>query len=69
MSKKRTLKQLREDIEEQIPPLHISCTSNNFNHNIISLTLRIIARDFSKRSANKAIRDFNLEELGWRQKE
>jgi len=65
--KKHTLKQLRADIEEQIPPLHVSCTSNNFNHNIISITLRIIAKEYGKKQANKAIVDFELEELGWGQ--
>jgi len=27
----------------------------------------IIAKEYGKDEANKAIRDFNLEELGWRE--
>ena len=41
-------------------------TNGPYSHNIISLTLRAIAKDFGTDEANKAIADFGLEELGYR---
>jgi hypothetical protein len=38
-----------------------------YSHNIISITLQIIAKEFGKEEAKKAVRDFKLETLGWRQ--
>ena len=60
--KKKTLEELRKDIEEQIPGVDIA----PYSHNIISLTLSAIAKSFSKEEANRAIDDFALEELGWK---
>ncbi len=62
ISKKHTLSQLRKDIKELVS---VESTTNNFSHNLISLTLRMIAEDYGKKQANKAIVDFGLEELGW----
>ena len=38
-----------------------------YSHNIIGLTLNGIAGEFGMAEANRAIRDFGLEELGWRE--
>jgi len=50
-----------------VPSVHIDNASNNFSHNLISLTLRMIAEDYGTEQANKAIVDFELEKLGWTQ--
>lgn len=39
-----------------------------YSHNIISLTLLQIAREYGHVQANKCIRDFDLEPLGWKEK-
>lgn len=36
-----------------------------YSHNIISLTLQIIAKKYGKEIANKVIRDLKLIKLGW----
>lgn len=60
---KRTLKQLRAEIKREVPYVDLK----PFSHNIISIGLMIIAKEYGKSEANKAIRDFDLGELGWRE--
>ena len=57
------LKWLRERIEREAPFVGIK----PYSHNIIGLTLNGIAGEFGVTEANRAIRDFGLEELGWRE--
>ena len=60
---KETLKELRAEIKKEVPYVDLK----PFSHNIISIGLMIITKDYGKEEANKAIRDFELEELGWRE--
>jgi len=55
------LNDLRRMIEDEVPYVD----DRPYSHNIISITLRQIADKYGKDEANKAIEDFNLEELGW----
>ena len=57
------LKWLRERIEGEAPFVGIK----PYSHNIIGLTLNEIAGEFGAGEANRAIRDFGLDELGWRE--
>lgn len=57
------LKWLRERIEHEAPFVDIK----PYSHNIIGLILNQIAGEFDAAEANRAIRDFGLEELGWRE--
>ena len=57
------LKRLRERIEREAPFVG----RKPYSHNIIGLTLNEIAREFGVAEANRAIRDFGLEGLGWRE--
>ena len=63
--RKRTLKSLREDIAKEVPFVDIK----PYSHNIISLVLMQISSEYGAGHANKAIRDFGLEERGWRQRQ
>jgi hypothetical protein len=58
-----TLEILRGDIAEEVDYVDVK----PYSHNIIGLTLRSIAKNFGKEEANKAIRDFGLVKLGWRE--
>lgn len=60
----KTLKQWRAGIKQEVPYVGIK----PYSHNIISLSLSVIAKRWGWKSANKAIRDFDLEELGWKQR-
>jgi len=60
---KKTLKELRAGIKKEVPYVDLK----PFSHNIISIGLMIIAKEYGKEEANKAIRDFGLDELGWRE--
>jgi len=60
---KKTLKELRAEIKKEVPYVDFK----PFSHNIISISLMIIAKDYGKEEANKAIRDLKLDELGWRE--
>lgn len=63
MAKKphKTLQQYRGDIARQARYVDIK----PYSHNIISLTLGMIAEHYGQEEANKAIIDFDLEEKGW----
>ena len=57
----RTLDEWRADIKKYAPQVDRASHA----HNLIGLALRGIDRDFGKDEANRAIRDFKLEEKGW----
>jgi len=60
---KKSLKELRNDIKKEVPYVDIK----PYSHNIISLCLQMISNKYDKNEANKAIRDFDLTELDWRE--
>ncbi len=57
------LKRLRERIEREVPFVG----RKPYSHNIIGLTLNQIAGEYGVAEANRAMRDFGLEKLGWRE--
>ena len=58
---KRSLKELRERIEDE----RVDVGVKPYSHNIIGLLLGEIAENYGAEYANAAIEDFDLEELGW----
>lgn len=60
MEKEKTLKDYQNTIKRERRFVDLK----PYSHNIISLTLRIIAEKFGKDEANKTIRLCNLKELG-----
>ena len=62
-NKPKTLRELRRRISEEVPHVGIK----PYSHNIISLLLMQIQSVYGTETANKAIEDFCLEALGWRQ--
>lgn len=58
----KTLKELRKQIEKEVPYVDIK----PYSHNIIGLVLMQISQQFGKEEANRAIEDFDLESMGWR---
>jgi hypothetical protein len=63
MSKKNRLNELRAQIEEEAKYVDVK----PFSHNIITSALGLIQREFDTEQANRAVRDFGLEEKGWSQ--
>lgn len=59
----QTLEELRSKIKKEKRSVDIK----PFSHNIIGWTLCEIAKRFGGHEANKAIRDFGLEKLGWKE--
>jgi len=59
----RTLDEWRDDLKKYVP--QVDRTSHA--HNIIGLVLRNIHEQFGVEEANRAVRDFKLEEKGWSQ--
>jgi len=57
-----TTDEARESIEEQLPGVD---QSGNYNHNIIGMTLSIIAKEHGTDVANELIDEFELEDHGW----
>lgn len=55
------LKKLRDDIRAEARYVGIK----PYSHNIIGLALQMIAKDFGKAEANKAVRDFKLTAKGF----
>ncbi len=58
-----TLEELRAEIKEYAPLVD----KTSHAHNLINLALGSINRDFGREEANRAVRDFKLEEKGWSQ--
>lgn len=61
MSTPKTLRDWRAVIRKEIPFVDIK----PYSHNIISISLQAIAKDFGVSKADQAIEDFRLEGLGW----
>ena len=64
MDKKKSLQDIYESIEEQLEYLDTKPYSNT----IISLNLRIAARDYGYQAVNKLIDELNLTHYGWEKK-
>ena len=62
--KQKNIRRIKKIIEREKPFVDIK----PYSHNIISLTLMQISKEFSFKEANKCIKDFNLESLGWKRK-
>ena len=60
----KTRKQWRKIIADNAPEVDVL----PYSHSLISLALGAIDREWGEAAANKAIRDFGLEELGWKMK-
>ena len=61
MSKEQTLEQLRYDIERYVDTIDVAPYSSN----LISMSLRIIDKNYGKDKANETIEIFELETLGY----
>jgi len=61
MTEKKTLKGWRKTIKKEVPYVD----TKQYSHNLISLALRAIDGEWGTEEANKAIKDFGLEALGW----
>lgn len=57
----KNLKELRKQIFNERKWVDIK----PYSHNIISLCLQMISNKYGKDEANKTIKDFDLNELGW----
>lgn len=57
----KTLKDIRDKIKKEVPYVDMK----PYSHNLISLYLMQINKEFGKEEANKVIDDFDLELLGW----
>ena len=55
------IKKLRDSIREEVEYINLK----PYSHNIISICLSMIAKQYGQDSANKAIRDFELDKKGW----
>ena len=58
-----TLEDLRKEIKKEAHYVDVK----SYSHNIISIALQSIDRQFGTEEANRAVRDFKLERLGWSQ--
>ena len=63
MIKTKTLQEWRQEIKREVPFVGVK----PYSHNIINISLQAIAERFGREEANKAIRDFHLEKLGWKE--
>ncbi len=63
MSKQDRHNELRLTIAEHGPI--VGTPADQYSHNIVSITLSIIAKEFGRDAANEAIEDFDLEAKGW----
>jgi hypothetical protein len=57
----KTLEQLRDDIESYVDTIDVAPYSSN----LISMSLRIIDKNYGKDKANETIDMFELETLGY----
>ena len=63
-----TLEKLRETLAEYGPMVNMP-TRDRYAHNIVSMTLSIIAEEYGVAAANEAIDDYDLEARGWRKRD
>lgn len=63
MADTATLQELRSKIRSERKFVDVK----PYSHNIVSLALQRIANKFGQAEANKAVRDFQLARLGWRE--
>lgn len=64
---KKTLTELRETIAEYGPI--VDTPADQFAHNVISVSLSLIADRHGHAAANEAIEDYDLEAKGWKKQE
>lgn len=57
----KTLDEYRNIIKEEVPYID----KKPYSHNIIGMTLSIIAKEYGDEEVKKAIRDFKLDKKGW----
>jgi len=62
MKTKKSLAELRDTIETEKNFVDVK----PYSHNIISLTLNMIDSNYGREEAVKAMKDFSLEDLGWK---
>ncbi len=60
---KKTLDELRKTIAQYGPT--VDTPADQYAHNVVSMSLSIIADRHGKAAANEAIDDYDLEEKGW----
>ena len=60
----RTLADWRGIIETKVPHVGVK----PYSHNLITLALGAIGKNWGRLEANKAITDFGLDDLGWQKK-
>lgn len=60
---KNRLEELRAEIKAEVKFVGVKSHS----HNIISIILGKIQKEFDTEQANRAVRDFGLEKKGWSQ--
>lgn len=58
----KTRREWRKVIADNAPNIDVL----PYSHNLITLALGAIDREWGEAAANKAIRDFGLEQLGWK---
>ena len=63
----KPLDELRETLAEYGPL--VDTPADQYAHNIVGITLAMIAQEHGVAVANKAIDDFNLEAKGWRKRD
>ena len=63
MANKSRLEELRAQVETEAKFVDVK----RHSHNIITIVLGMIQKEFDTEQANKAIRDFGLEHKGWSQ--
>ncbi len=62
-----TLEKLRETLAEYGPI--VDTPADQYAHNIVSITLAMIAKEHGVAAANEAIDDYDLEARGWRKRD
>ena len=62
---KKRLAELYAKIEKEVEFVDVK----PYSHNIISLILRTISKEFGYNEANEAIDEFKLDEIGWQKQE
>jgi len=56
-----TKSEILEKIGEEVPFIDVK----PFSHNLVGMLLNMLAKQHGQEEANKAIDDYELEELGW----